>query len=105
LKKTFEKAGYRVLVAGDGDEALKLFREYEDISLVLSDVVMPGKNGKQLFAELRQIKPGMKVIFMSGYTANVLDLKGIKEEGLELITKPFSKNELLWRVREVLDRR
>jgi PAS domain S-box-containing protein len=105
LKKTFEKAGYRVLVAGDGDEALKLFREYEDISLVLSDVVMPGKNGKELFAELRQIKPGMKVIFMSGYTANVLDLKGIKEEGLELITKPFSKNELLWRVREVLDRR
>ena len=104
LKRTLEKVGYRVIVAGDGIEALKLFHEHDDISLVLTDVVMPGKNGKELLDELRLIKPEMKVVCMSGYTADILSSKGIREEGIDFIAKPYSKNDLIRTVREVLDR-
>ena len=81
LKRTLEKAGYRVLAAGDGEEAIKLFREHDDISLVLSDMVMPRKNGKELLAEIRQLKPEMKFIFISGYTANIMDSEGYAASG------------------------
>ncbi|MDD2337061.1 MAG: ATP-binding protein [Geobacteraceae bacterium] len=104
LKRTLEKAGYRTLAAGDGEEAMTLFREHDDISLVLSDMVMPRKNGKELLAEVRQIKPEMKFIFISGYTANIMDSEGVQQAGLEFIRKPFSKNDILGKVREVLDR-
>ncbi|RQW81780.1 MAG: response regulator, partial [Geobacter sp.] len=104
MKRTLEKAGYRVYLAGDGEEAMTLFREHDDISLVLSDVVMPKKNGKELLAEIRQIKPEMKVVFISGYTANIIDFEGLQGAGPEFIMKPFSKNELLLKLREVLDR-
>lgn len=105
LKRTLEKAGYRVLAAGDGEEAMTLFREHDDISLVLSDMVMPGKNGKELLAEIRQIKPEIKFIFISGYTANIMSSEGMQQAGVEFIMKPFSKNDIVGKVREVLDRR
>ena len=105
LKRTLEKAVYRVYVAGDGDEAITLFRAHDDISLVLSDVIMPRKNGKELLAEIRQIKPEMKFVFISGYTANIMDFEGLQGEGPDFIMKPFSKHELLLRLRDVLDRR
>jgi PAS domain S-box-containing protein len=104
LKRTLEKAGYRVIVAGDGDEAIARFREHDDISLVLSDVVMPGKNGKEILTEMREINPEIKVIFISGYTADIIQKRGIMEEGIEFITKPFLKNQVLLKIREVLDR-
>ena len=104
LKRTLEKAGYRVIVAGDGIEAVARFREHDDISLVLSDVVMPGKNGKEILAEIKEINPEIKVIFISGYTADIIQKRGIIEEGVEFVTKPFSKNDLLMKVREVLDK-
>ena len=104
LKKILEKAGYRVIVAGNGEEAVARFREHDDISLVLSDVVMPRKNGKEILAEIKEINPEIKVIFISGYTADIIQKRGIIEEGVEFITKPFSKNDLLRKIREVLDR-
>lgn len=104
MKRTLEKAGYRVYVAGDGEEAMTLFREHDDISLVLSDVVMPRKNGKELLAEIRQIKPEMKVVFISGYTANIMDFEGLQGDGPDFIMKPFSKHELLVKLRDILDR-
>lgn len=105
LTKTLGKAGYRVLAAGDGEEAMTLFREYADIALILSDMAMPRKNGKELLTEMLRIKPEIKVIFISGYSANVMDFKGMQQAGLEFIMKPFTKNEILGKVREVLDRR
>ncbi len=105
MKRTLEKAGYRVFEAGDGEEAMALFREHDDISLVLSDMVMPRKNGKELLAEVRMIKPELKFIFISGYTANIMDSEGMQQAGVEFIRKPFSKNDILGKVREVLDRR
>jgi PAS domain S-box-containing protein len=104
LKRTLEKAGYRVIVAGDGVEAVARFREHDDISLVLSDVVMPRKNGKEILVEIKEINPGIKVIFISGYTADFIQKGDTIEEGVEFIMKPFSKNDLLKKVREVLDR-
>jgi len=104
LKRTLGKAGYRVLAAGDGEEAMTLFREHDDISLVLSDMVMPRKNGKELLVEVQQIKPEIKFIFISGYTANIMDSEGAQQAGVEFIMKPFSKNDILGKIREVLDR-
>ena len=104
MKKVLETSGYSVITASDGAEAVAHFREHDDISLVLSDVVMPGKNGKELLNEIRMIKTEIKMIFISGYTADVIHQKGICEEGVDFITKPVSKNDLLRKIREVLDR-
>ncbi len=105
LKKILEKAGYRVLSVCDGEEAVVLLRERNDISLVISDVVMPKQNGKELLTEIRKLKPEMKVIFISGYTSDIMHAKGIMEEGLNFIAKPFSRNILLRKIRELLDSR
>jgi PAS domain S-box-containing protein len=104
LKRMLEKAGYKVIVADDGEGAVARFRENDDVSLVLSDVVMPGKNGKQVLEEIRKLKPGIKVLFISGYAADVIQDQGMFDEGTDLIQKPFDKNVLLRKVREILDR-
>jgi len=104
MKKILEKAGYKVIIADDGEDAMARFREHDDISLVLSDVVMPKKDGKEMLDEIRKIKPGIKAVFTSGYKADVMKKKGMLEEGTEFITKPFKKNDLLQKVREVLDK-
>jgi CheY-like chemotaxis protein len=105
MAKVFERAGYRVIAAGDGEEAMEKFREnMGDISLILSDVIMPKKNGKEILEEVGMLKPGIKVIFISGYTANIMQEKGILEKDMDFITKPFLKDDLLRKVREVLDK-
>ncbi|HOI17577.1 MAG TPA: response regulator, partial [Geobacteraceae bacterium] len=95
LKRMLEKEGYKVILAEDGEEAVARFREHDGISLVLSDVVMPGKDGKQVLDEIRKLKPGIKVVFISGYAADVIKDKGMLDEGTDLIRKPFDKNDLL----------
>ena len=105
MKKILEDAGYKVLLASDGVEALAIFRERpEDISVILSDVVMPKMSGIEFLEEARRVRPDIKVIFVSGYSASFLRERGVLREGMELITKPFAKQELLRRVREALDR-
>jgi two-component system cell cycle sensor histidine kinase/response regulator CckA len=105
MKKAFERAGYRVIAAGDGEEAVEKFREnMKDISLILSDVIMPKKNGREILEEVKGMKPGIKVIFISGYTANVMHEKGILGQDTDIVTKPFLKDDLLRKVREVLDK-
>jgi two-component system, cell cycle sensor histidine kinase and response regulator CckA len=97
--------GYRILVAADGEEGVEKFRGHSDaIDLLLLDVIMPRKNGKETYDEVRTIKPGVKALFMSGYTADIISRKGIDTEGLEFISKPFSPHALLMKIREVLDR-
>jgi two-component system cell cycle sensor histidine kinase/response regulator CckA len=105
MKKAFERAGYRVIAAADGEEAVEKFREnMKDISLILSDVIMPKKNGREILEEVKRMKPGIKVIFISGYTANVMHEKGILGQDTEIVTKPFLKDDLLRKVRDVLDK-
>jgi signal transduction histidine kinase len=99
-----ETYGYRVLEAVDGEEAIAQFMRYEDeIDLVVMDVVMPKVNGRQAQLEISRIRPGIKVIFMSGYTADIIRDKGIATDGFTLIQKPLTPLSLLKKVREVLD--
>jgi PAS domain S-box-containing protein len=104
IEKILLKAGYKVIVAVDGEDAIEKFRQNrEDISLILSDVIMPKKNGREVLKTVRNEKSGVKGIFISGYTANVMKEKGILEVDSDVIAKPFVKDELLRKVREVLD--
>jgi len=103
-RKMLEHFGYTVIEARDGEDAVRKFLEHkDDVQLLLLDVLMPKKNGKEAYEEIIKIKPGMKVIFMSGYTADVLHKKGIIEEGTNFISKPLSSNEFIAMVRKVLD--
>jgi PAS domain S-box-containing protein len=104
MQKILDRAGYKVIAAADGEDAVDKFRENsEEISLILSDVVMPRKNGREIIEEARKIKPAIRSIFISGYTSNVMHAKGIFEEGMDFIAKPFVKETLLRKVREILD--
>jgi CheY-like chemotaxis protein len=97
--------GYNTLEATDGQHAVEVFAERkEDIDLVLLDVVMPKKNGREAFEELRKIRPVVKVLFVSGYTGDVIIDKGVQSERIDFIQKPLSPNNLLRKVREILDR-
>ncbi len=103
-KDMLETLGYRVLTASAAAQALQLVREYgEPIDLLLIDVVMPEMNGKELSEKIIAIKPGLKRLYMSGYTADVIARQGILEEGVQLISKPFFLNDLAAKVREVLE--
>jgi PAS domain S-box-containing protein len=96
--------GYRVLAANSPDQALELAEEYKDeIDLLLTDVVMPTMNGRELAERLCEAQPGLRCIFMSGYTAEVVSHRGVLEEGMNFIHKPFSRLDLDATIREVLD--
>jgi signal transduction histidine kinase len=98
-----ERQGYTVLVANGGREALRILEEQADaVRLIVTDVVMPGMNGQQLFRRASELCPGIKVLFMSGYTGNVIAQHGILEDGVAFIQKPFSVQGLSMKVREVL---
>ena len=95
-----------MIVATDGNDAVREFQENRDrISLLLLDVIMPRKNGKDAYEEIRAIRPGIKVLFISGYSADMISQEGILEKGSSFISKPVSPSELLRKVREVLDRK
>ncbi len=104
MEKILERAGYKAIIAGNGNEAVERFRENDDISLVLSDLVMPKKNGREMLDEIRKIKPGIKAVFISGYAADVTQSKEILEKDVDCLTKPFLKADLLRKIREILDK-
>jgi two-component system cell cycle sensor histidine kinase/response regulator CckA len=105
IKEVLEGLGYKVMEAEDGEDALKVFNENKDrIQLLILDVVMPKKNGKEVYNEIGKVRPDIKAIFISGYNADIIHQKGILEEGLDFISKPILPDELLRKVREVLDR-
>ena len=96
--------GYQVLAASHPEEALAIVARHPDpIHLILTDVVMPGMNGRELARHILQDRPGTKCLFMSGYTANVMMHRGLAGEGDAFIQKPFQPRQLAIKVREVLD--
>ncbi len=102
--RMLERIGYTVLPAGSPGEALGLAREHPgEIHLLLTDIVMPEMNGRELARELASLHPGIVILFMSGYTANVIAHRGILDEGVHLLQKPFSAADLATEVRKVLD--
>ncbi len=105
IKEVLQGFGYTVIEAADGNEAVSRFAENKDaVRLLLLDVVMPRKNGREAYEEIRAVMPDIKVIFMSGYTADIIHEKGIIEEGINFISKPVSPQAMLKTVREALDR-
>ncbi len=99
--RVLERLGYRVLHAANGQEALALAPGRVD--LLITDVVMPGMNGRQLAERLVRLHPHMKVLYASGYTENVIAHHGVVDEGLSFIGKPYAVASLARKVREVLD--
>jgi nitrogen-specific signal transduction histidine kinase/CheY-like chemotaxis protein len=105
-KRLLEMQGYQVLTAATPGMAIRLAEEYSrDIHLLITDVVMPEMNGRDLAKKLLSLYPQMKRLFMSGYTANVIAHHGILDEGVHFIQKPFSIKELTTKVREALDQK
>ncbi len=99
-----QEFGYRVIDASNGAEAVEIFTKDPSIKLIILDVVMPGKNGPEAYEEIRKTRPGIKVIFTSGYASDTLKAMAIKEAGQTLIQKPVPPGEFLRKVREVLDK-
>jgi len=103
-RQFLEKQGYRVIEAADGAVAMQIAVAHEGvIDLLLTDVIMPGMNGRELAQHISEIRPNVKVLYMSGYTENVIGRNGTLEQGVRLLSKPFTLHELKRKVREVLD--
>ncbi len=104
VKDVLESFGYTVLDAGTGDEAMDIVARHKDrIDLMILDVVMPGRNGREVYEEARTLRPGLKAVFCSGYTDDVLLQRGVLRGECHLLTKPVSPEDLLRTVRQVLD--
>ncbi|HKT86959.1 MAG TPA: ATP-binding protein, partial [Candidatus Sulfotelmatobacter sp.] len=104
-QRFLEMNGYQVVSARSGEEAIELASQHaEDFDLLLTDVIMPGMNGRTLAERLRGRRPGLKVLYMSGYTDSFIAGHGVLEPGIHLLHKPFTEDVLLKKVREVLDR-
>ncbi|MDB4887810.1 MAG: putative two-component hybrid sensor and regulator [Gemmatimonadetes bacterium] len=103
-REVLERAGYRVLAAPDGLSALALSDAHDgEIDLLLTDVIMPGMNGRELAESLAMRRPGLRVLFASGYSDNVLLEQGALAPGVHLVDKPFTPATLAARVAEILD--
>jgi PAS domain S-box-containing protein len=103
-KAMLENLGYRVLAAGSPAEAVQLAAAHTDeLQLLITDVIMPVMNGRDLAQLIQEIKPGLKVLFTSGYTANVIAHQGVLDEGVCFLQKPLSMKNLAVKIRQVLE--
>jgi signal transduction histidine kinase/CheY-like chemotaxis protein len=103
-KTMLERVGYRVLAESSPGKAMELLAESDaKVKLLLTDVVMPQYNGRQIAEILKQTEPDLRVLYMSGYTTNVIAHHGVLEDGVAFIQKPFTLRELATKVRGVLD--
>ena len=103
-RSLLEQNGYLVLTAESGAEAIRMAENiHGQIHLLLTDVIMPGMNGRALADQLVRIRPGLKVLYMSGYTHSAIAEHGVLEAGTYLLQKPFTEETLLRKTREVLD--
>ena len=95
--------GYNVIEAGEGLEALRLAEGYSDeIHLIVTDVVMPGMSGSVLVSKLENARPGIKALYISGYTDDAIVRHGIRDSNIAFLEKPFSVYQITTKVREVL---
>jgi len=105
IREMLEELGYALLLASDGEQAWALAREREGpIDLLLTDVVMPKLGGGDLARRLSALRPGLRVLYMSGYTNGAISQQGVLGEGVMLLEKPFTADSLARAVREALDR-
>jgi CheY-like chemotaxis protein len=103
VREILERNGYHVLEAISADDALIICEQHPSFQLLLTDVVMPRMSGSQLTARLHQVRPELKVVYMSGYTDNAVILHGVLHSEVAFVQKPITPRGLLTRIREVLD--
>lgn len=96
--------GYRVIEAADADSAIAVLESDERLDLLFTDVVLPGKSGRTIADAAASLRPKLKVLFTTGYSRNAIIHHGRLDAGVQLITKPFTFEQLAARVRDVLDR-
>jgi two-component system, cell cycle sensor histidine kinase and response regulator CckA len=102
--KILQGHGYAVLAASSCSKAMEVLADYRGpLHLLLTDVIMPGGSGQELFTQVAGRFAAVKVVFMSGYTDDALGLHGVLEEGIAFIQKPFSVKGLAAKIREVID--
>lgn len=103
VEKMLKGLGYRVLSSASPIDAIQLAKENTgEINLLITDVVMPEMNGRELSEQIIALYPNLKVLFMSGYTANIIAHRGVLEDNISFISKPFSKKDIAVKIREVL---
>ncbi len=103
-QQILEEAGYQVIATSDPLTALQLAADHEmSIDLLLTDVIMPKLNGKELAERMLAVQPGIKVAYMSGYATDIIAARGLLEDGVQLLQKPFTTEALTRKLREVLD--
>ncbi|MDE2405172.1 MAG: PAS domain S-box protein [Sphingomonadales bacterium] len=103
IVEVLEELGYRVIEANDGPTGLDVLQTDQPIDLLLTDIGLPGLNGRQVADAARVTRPGLKVLFMTGYAENAAIASGFLEPGMAMITKPFAMEALTARVREILE--
>jgi two-component system, cell cycle sensor histidine kinase and response regulator CckA len=105
-ERIFRDRGYKVTVTGEGKEALRAFAAApHEIDLVVTDLIMPGMNGRELVQALHQIRPDLKALYVSGYTEDEIIRRGLHDPSVAFLQKPFTADELGDRVRSLLDAR
>jgi two-component system cell cycle sensor histidine kinase/response regulator CckA len=105
VTEILQEHGYTTLEAADGEDAIRIFMENNDkIGLVIIDVVLPKKNGREVYEEIIKANPNVKTLFTSGHTDDIILEKGIEDGSFEFIAKPLLPDDLLLKVRQVLDR-
>ncbi|MGM0419263.1 MAG: ATP-binding protein [Thermodesulfobacteriota bacterium] len=106
VKRSLEKYGYRVIATSSPEEAIEKAKTAEHkIDLIITDVIMPDMNGSEMLDRISEVRPGIRHLFMSGYTSDIIAHHGVLDPGRELIQKPFSNKDLAMKVREILDRK
>ena len=104
VREALQAYGYNTIEAIDGEDAIDKFKQNRPIDLIVLDVVMPKKNGREVYEKIHSIDPHIKVLFTSGYTRDILLDKGIESGEFDFMAKPLLFDELLQKIREMLDR-
>jgi two-component system, cell cycle sensor histidine kinase and response regulator CckA len=104
VREMLQRLGYRILEASNGPEAIRIFERHQSsIDLLLTDVIMPQVSGRELAERLKTLRPSLKVLYISGYTDDMLAHHGVLEANVFLLQKPFAPDDLAKKLREVLD--
>lgn len=104
MQEALEEYGYKTIEAVDGEDAINKFKQHRGIDLIVVDSVMPKKNGREVYEEIRKMDPRIKALFTSGYTRDIVLDKGIEDQEFDFVAKPLQFEEFLQKIREVLDR-
>jgi DNA-binding NtrC family response regulator len=103
VRRTLQSSGYNVVEAGNAGDAVRLAEEYgETIDFLITDLIMPETSGRDLAQTISALRPGIKVLYMSGYSDNTVLHHGMVTSDMEFIAKPFTRDKLLEKVRQVL---